>query len=140
MSWISSPVGRFSADYHWPVLGDSRGSGRRRIPRANGNVVLSCFAANVFFGFSGIPFCFPVFIRLVQKSLIRSPPWRVPAIIGEPSNVRRREPSLRTQCIPVSSRSDKSAVPAQHTATVQNLATHGGDTSQEPSQAARARG
>jgi len=25
MSWISSPVGRFSGDPHWPVLGDPRG-------------------------------------------------------------------------------------------------------------------
>ncbi len=25
MSWITRPIGRFSADYHWPVLGDSRG-------------------------------------------------------------------------------------------------------------------
>jgi heme A synthase len=28
MSWISSPVGRFSGDPHWPVLGDPRGSHR----------------------------------------------------------------------------------------------------------------
>jgi putative transposase len=27
MSWLSSFVGRFSADYHWPLLGDCRGSG-----------------------------------------------------------------------------------------------------------------
>jgi len=25
MSWISSSVGRFSSDRHWPVLGDHRG-------------------------------------------------------------------------------------------------------------------
>ena len=25
MSWIRLPIGRFSGDYHWPLLGDSRG-------------------------------------------------------------------------------------------------------------------
>jgi hypothetical protein len=32
MSWISSFVGRFSGDYHWPVLGDCRGLPERCFP------------------------------------------------------------------------------------------------------------
>src|SRR3954452_18024346 len=37
MSWISSFVGRFSGDYHWPVLGDCRG-GRKRAPNLHAAV------------------------------------------------------------------------------------------------------